>query len=97
MYLMPNGSTATPPSPGGCLTLWHLHTNLCFNSSNVVVGVTNSSGECPSGSINRVTQPMIHVWLAPVSGGPLMVDAPDNQVVAAAMKLPVVDPSSERA
>jgi hypothetical protein len=97
MYLMPNGSVATPPDPGGCLTLWHLHTNLCFDSSNVVVGVTNSQGQCPAGSVNRTTQPMIHVWLAPIDGGPLMVDAPDGQVVGAAMKLPAADPPPVRA
>jgi hypothetical protein len=97
MYLMPNGSTATPPQPGGCLTQWHIHTNLCFNSSNVVVGITNSQGKCPAGSTNRVTQPMIHVWLAPITGGPLMVDAPDAQVVAAANQLPVVDAPPEKA
>jgi hypothetical protein len=97
MFLMPNGSNATPPQPGGCLTQWHLHTNLCFNSSNNVVGETNSQGQCPSGSVNRVTQPMIHVWLAPVDGGPLLVDAPDADVVAAATRLPVADPAPERA
>jgi hypothetical protein len=97
MYLMPNGSTATPPEPGGCLTEWHLHTNLCFNSGNVVVGVTNSQGQCPAGTSNHVTQPMIHVWLAPVAGGPLMVDAPNADVVSAAMQLPVYDAPPERA
>jgi hypothetical protein len=97
MFLMPNGSTATPPQPGGCLEQYHLHTNLCFNSGNVVVGVTNSQGQCPSGSVNRVTQPMLHVWLAPIAGGPLMVDAPNDAVVAAAMQLPVADAPPERA
>jgi hypothetical protein len=97
MFLMPNGSTATPPQPGGCLTQWHIHTNLCFNSGNVVVGTTNSKGNCPAGSVNRVTQPMIHVWLAPIDGGPLMVDAPDADIVAAANQLPAVDPPSEKA
>jgi hypothetical protein len=40
---------------------------------------------------------MIHVWLAPVSGGPLMVDTSDSAVVAAAEALPVADPAPERA
>jgi hypothetical protein len=97
MYLMPNGSTATPPQPGGCLEQWHLHTNLCFNSSNNVVGVTNSQGQCPAGAVNRVTQPMIHVWLAPIDGGPLMVDASNADVVAAASRLPVADAPPEHA
>jgi hypothetical protein len=97
MYVMPNGSTATPPDPGGCLTLWHLHTNLCFNSSNQVVGVTNGAGACPAGSANRVTQPMLHVWLAPGPGGPRMVDEPDSTVTSAAGQLPAFDPPPARA
>ncbi len=97
MYVMPNGSTATPPQPGGCLTQWHIHTNLCFNPGHVVVGVTDSSGHCPAGSTNMVTQPMLHVWLAPVPGGPLMVDEPDSACVTAASALPVEDLPPARA
>jgi hypothetical protein len=36
------------------------------------------------GSTNRVTQPMIHVWLVPVPDGPLTVDDDGAQVVRAA-------------
>jgi hypothetical protein len=97
MFLMPNGSTATPPQHGGCLEQYHLHMNLCFNSGNVVVGVTNSQGQCPSGSVDRVTQPMLHVWLAPIAGGPLMVEALNDDVVAAAMQLPAADAPPQRA
>ena len=99
MYAMANNQIgATPPMPGGCLTEWHIHTNLCFSStSGVVVATENSSGACPTGSTNHITQPMIHVWLAPLSGGPLVVDAPDTQVVAAAEQLPVPNPPNPRA
>ena len=99
MYAMANNQVgATPPMPGGCLTEWHIHTNLCFSStSGVVVATENSSGACPTGSTNHITQPMIHVWLAPLSGGPLVVDAPDTQVVAAAEQLPVPNPPNPRA
>jgi hypothetical protein len=97
MFVMPTGSTATPPSPGGCLTQWHIHTNLCFNSSNQVVATTDPAGDCPPGSVHRVTQPMLHVWLAPVPGGPLMVDEPDATVGTAASELPAADPPPVRA
>lgn len=73
-----------PPMPGGCLTQWHTHTNLCFSDAiGAVVGSTQR-GPCRPGSTNRVTQPMIHVWLVPVPGGPLTVDDSDTEVVRAA-------------
>jgi hypothetical protein len=73
-----------PPMPGGCLTQWHTHTNLCFSDATGAVEATTRQGPCPLGSTNRVTQPMIHVWLVPVPGGPLTVDDDDAQVVRAA-------------
>jgi hypothetical protein len=94
MYIMPTGSTDSgTPNPGGCLTQWHIHTNLCFNGRSQVVGI-DTSGTCPSGSANSTTQPMMHVWLAPVPGGPLTVDAASRQIVDAAKTLPAVDPPS---
>jgi hypothetical protein len=98
MYAMANNQVGQmPPMPGGCLTEWHVHTNLCFSTSSGVVVATEHNGACPAGSVNRVTQPMIHVWLAPIAGGPLVVDAPDAQVVAAASELPVPNPPNPAA
>ncbi len=98
MYLMASNQVgATPPMPGGCLTEWHVHTNLCFsNSTGTVVGAT-STGTCPVGSSNHISQPMIHVWLAPVPGGPLVVDATNAQVAQAAAQLPVPNPPNTTA
>jgi hypothetical protein len=97
MFIMPSGTSgAATPNPGGCLTQWHIHTNLCFNGQSQVVGI-NNSGTCPTGSANRGTQPMMHVWVAPVPGGPLTVDATNRQIVDAAKSLPAVDPPSVRA
>ncbi|MGH3439006.1 MAG: hypothetical protein ACRDQV_12080 [Pseudonocardiaceae bacterium] len=73
-----------PPMPGGCLTQWHAHTNLCFSDATAEVVGSTRRGPCRPGSTNRVTQPMIHVWLVPVPGGPLTVDDSDTQVVRAA-------------
>lgn len=81
MYITSPLSTSAPPDPGGCLTQWHVHTNLCFARLRVV-GIMNPA--CPPGSVNRVTQPMMHVWFVPIPGGPTAVDAPDAQVVRAA-------------
>jgi hypothetical protein len=99
MYLMASNQVgATPPMPGGCLTEWHLHTNLCFSNTNgTVVGVASSGGTCRAGSINHVSQPMIHIWLAPIPGGPLVVDASNAQVVQAAGQLPTPSPPNPTA
>jgi hypothetical protein len=86
MYLVPKGST--PPQPGGCLTQWHIHTDLCFGNDHVVG--TDSQGSCPSGSVNQVTQPMMHVWMTPVDGGPLAPDPSARSEVEGALKMPVL-------
>jgi hypothetical protein len=83
MYLAPPTTTgSTPPQPGGCLTQWHIHTDLCFNAGHVVGN--NDSGSCSAGSFNQTTQPMMHVWLTPVPGGPLAPDPPPAAEVLAA-------------
>ena len=93
MYLMAGDQVgATPPMPGGYLTEWHVHTNLCFSTTTGVVVGTDAGGACKAGSVNHVSQPMIHVWLAPVPGGPLVVDASEAQVIQAADQLPAPSP-----
>lgn len=83
MYLSRPGTT-NPPQPGGCLTPWHIHTNLCFGSFGTIVGITNAAGTCAPGTVHRITPPMLHVWYIPIPGGPTAVDASDAQVVRAA-------------
>jgi hypothetical protein len=88
---------AVPPMPGGCLTQWHRHTNLCFSqASGAVVGVTHRDA-CAPGSVHRVTQPMIHIWLAPIPGGPLASDVPNEEVVRAAEQLAPTQPANPEA
>jgi hypothetical protein len=86
MYITsPGGPT---PQPGGCLTQWHVHTNLCVTRSLGAVGALNSGNStCPAGSQNRVTPPMIHIWFVPIPGGPTAIDAPNQQVVHAAERV----------
>jgi hypothetical protein len=87
MYITrPRGAT---PQPGGCLTQWHVHTNLCMEGRLGVVGELSAADPtCPAGSRNKVTPPMMHVWFVPIPGGPTAVDAPDAQVVRAAEQVP---------
>ncbi len=77
---------AATPEPGGCLTQWHVHTNLCFGrGGRGVVGEMDPT--CPAGSVNRMSPPMLHIWFAPIPGGPTAIDATDAQVVHAAEQL----------
>jgi hypothetical protein len=87
MYLMPRGG-AKPPQPGGCLTQWHIHTDLCFSAGRVVGN--DSATPCASGSVNQITQPMMHVWMTPVTGGPLAPDPPALSEIQAADQMPLM-------
>jgi hypothetical protein len=97
MFIMPAAAHAAPPMPGGCLTQWHVHTNLCFDASRTVVGAQIGTRSCPAGSAVQVTQPMLHVWLAPVPGGPLAVEVPPGAAPSAAEQLPPANPAAEKA
>jgi hypothetical protein len=83
MYITtPRGAT---PQPGGCLTQWHVHTNLCTQRGfGIVAAITAAHPSCPAGSVNRVTPPMMHIWFVPIPGGPTAIDASDGQIVRAA-------------
>lgn len=86
MYIAaPNAPT---PQPGGCLTQWHVHTNLCLGAGQGVVAATHPAAPvCPQGSRNRVTPPMMHIWFIPIPGGPTAIDASAGQVVSAAERV----------
>ncbi len=86
MYMAFGASAANPPQPGGCLTQWHTHDDLCFNGSTVVGN--NSQNACSAGSVNKATRPMMHVWMSPVAGGPLAPDPAAISQVLAASQLP---------
>ena len=54
------------PLVGGCLTLWHGHTNLCWTGPMQTTGTVNfliDLGGCPNGTMLRVTPMMLHVWV----------------------------------
>jgi hypothetical protein len=82
MYIMPRRGM-TGPDVGGPLTLWHQHSNLCFdNTTGMAVAFVHSgffdnndkSGSCPRGSTNKTTPLMLHVWLIDNPGGPFATD-----------------------
>ncbi len=84
MYLMPSVGQ-NGPMPGGCLTQWHAHTNLCEGGATGLISGFQSGGQCANGESPLVTPVMLHVWQVPVPGGPLAMDPTDQQVVEAAV------------
>jgi hypothetical protein len=95
MYLMPQDKrTSSPPRPGGCLTQWHIHTNLCLSGGKVVG--TDSAGSCTVGT-NRATPPMMHVWMTSVAGGPLAPDPSARSQIVAANQAPALTQPNGRA
>jgi hypothetical protein len=56
-----------PPEPGGCLTLWHGHDNLCYNGSlleeSEVVWLSTIGSGCTGDTMVRITPEMLHVWV----------------------------------
>ncbi len=84
MYLMPSVGDQGP-MPGGCLTQWHAHTNLCTGGPTGTISGFQTDGVCPAGENPLHTPEMMHVWQVPVPGGPLTMDPTDQQVVEAAI------------
>ena len=82
MYIMPRRGM-DGPQVGGPLTVWHQHSNLCFdNTTGMAVAFVHSgffdnnekSGSCPRGSTNKTTPLMLHVWLIDNPDGPFATD-----------------------
>jgi hypothetical protein len=78
MYIMPTRSE-DGPQVGGSLTVWHQHSNICFDDvTGIAVAFTHSgffdnggkSGSCPKGSSLTRTPQMLHVWLIDNPDGP---------------------------
>lgn len=78
MYIMPTRAE-DGPDIGGPLTVWHQHSNICFdNVTGIAVAfvhsgaedTTDKSGACPRGSSLKVTPQMLHVWLIDNPDGP---------------------------
>ncbi|HSS60214.1 MAG TPA: hypothetical protein VLK30_02015 [Candidatus Limnocylindrales bacterium] len=68
------------PDPGGPLTAWHQHQNICFTPFGFEFSLMTPTATCPIGSIDLSVAPMLHVWIVDNPGGPFAVDI-DAQVV----------------
>lgn len=67
MFLAPKGQG---PRPGGPITAWHVHDNLCVTATGSVA-LANKDGQCPAGTFfvgNAVE--MMHVWIFNHPDGP---------------------------
>lgn len=93
MYMMRDDQVhVQPPMPGGCVMEWHRHTNMCFSRKTgigIQLAFRDVQGRltCPAGMVSHPSQPMIHVWLAPMDGDPFAVNVTDPQIFAAAAEL----------
>ena len=71
------------PDPGGPITAWHQHENICFTPFGLEFSLMTPFSQCPLGAIDISASPMLHVWIVGnPQGGPFAVDI-DPKVVAA--------------
>jgi hypothetical protein len=62
------------PDPGGPLTAWHQHQNICFTPFGVEFSLMTPTATCPLGAIDMSVAPMLHVWIVDNPGGKFAVD-----------------------
>lgn len=73
MFMRPPGSRVDDaPTPGGALTRWHAHGDLCQVPGDVprVGGITDATGACPAGLVALRPSPTLHVWVVAHPCGP---------------------------
>jgi hypothetical protein len=71
------------PDPGGPLTAWHQHENICVSPIFFEFSLMTPFATCPLGAIDLSVSPMLHVWIVDnPKGGPFAVDI-DPEVVKA--------------
>ena len=68
------------PDPGGPLTAWHQHENICFTPFGLEFSLLTPTATCPVGSIDISAPPMLHVWIVDNPGGKFAVDIDDKVV-----------------
>jgi hypothetical protein len=71
------------PDPGGPLTAWHQHENICFTPFGLEFSLMTPFGTCTFGAIDVSASPMLHVWVVDnPKGGPFAVDIEPSVVAA---------------
>jgi len=68
------------PDPGGPLTAWHQHQNICFTPFGLEFSLMTPTSTCPLGAIDISAPAMLHVWIVDNPGGKFAVDI-DAKVV----------------
>jgi hypothetical protein len=63
------------PDPGGPLTAWHQHENICVSPIFFEFSLMTPFATCPLGAIDISVSPMLHVWIVDnPKGGQFAVD-----------------------
>jgi len=71
------------PDPGGPLTAWHQHENICITPFGFEFSLMTPFGNCALGAIDISVSPMLHVWIVDnPQGGPFAVDIAPSVVAA---------------
>ena len=83
VYLM-NNPGDEGAQPGGCLTTWHSHDNLCSTdpAAGRITGLHGPGKPCPPGQVVYQAPPMMHTWVIDVPGGPFARDIDTPAVFA---------------
>ena len=68
------------PDPGGPLTAWHQHQNICVTPIGFEFSLMTPTATCPIGAIDVSVPAMLHVWIVDNPGGKFAVDI-DSKVV----------------
>jgi hypothetical protein len=68
------------PDPGGPLTAWHQHENICVTPIGLEFSLMTPFATCPLGGIDVSVPPMLHVWIVENPGGPFAVDIDEGVV-----------------
>ena len=68
------------PDPGGPVTAWHEHENICFTPFGFEFSLMTPTSTCPLGAIDISAPAMLHVWIVDNPAGPFAVDI-DAKVV----------------
>jgi len=75
MFQMPRQGSFGP-DPGGPITVWHQHQNICISPVGFSIGLVSPYAGCPFGAVGMSFPAMLHVWIVdnPGGGGPFGID-----------------------
>jgi hypothetical protein len=75
------------PEVGGCLTRWHVHTNVCWSVTTLQPVRELEPGEtCGTDTFLYIPPPALHVWLADVPGGRFAAEVEADALLRAASR-----------